>query len=741
MKNRIWRRIRKTGIAVATAGAVLSGGFLTETVKSAEIEAVGITIGQSGSWTDKENGRAELNIHVEGIKRWIDERKKQEAEALEVKNMQLEDVTAKIAEVKNMEQNAKEYEEMNFESREEEIEKPEVGETETEWTEEIVNQENTGSGKPEAENTESEIEETENAEQGDAETENTRAEIEVQKTIEQQTSELENMEDQEREEEYEYMEELASGEAVQQENEKSEEAGESTPAGAPSVGEDVEYGENEAAKISNVVLEEKVDGETEEPEKDSKEDSDEVSEAITDETQKKPQIVLPDLALIVYVSEYFQPELSELDENISTSQITIKNQQGKNTEITRIEYKIDADSLNEEQEPISLRIPLLLREEYRCPAENISCHFVQDEPLGKDRNGAGTFLLMKENGEEQVLAEGISPVLDVEAAKADMSLAIASETKKMKAGQTIRYRVDIANTGKLDLTDIQLSSIFSCPKIIQQWENAEGLTAKGAKAQLLTLKAGEKRTLYVLAPLENEQEKPLEHKIEAEASVRGRTGETIMRSASMPSELQPLKADFTVKKNADREKAAPGETVTYQICIVNTGEKTLHSVVGTERFQAEGIEAYFVEQEGITLNRTKTKALIQKIVPGDAVSLQAVVKIPEKTVDQKLLNQVTVTSQETGSRVVEASSQVTVEGNVMAIKSEENIQRTENDQDESEIIYAQGDSMARAATSHPKTGDESGIELFTLLILTAGLTILGGIWLHRKYRELHKEKR
>ena len=72
MKNRIWRRIRKTGIAVATAGAVLSGGFLTETVKSAEIEAVGITIGQSGSWTDKENGRAELNIHVEGIKRWID---------------------------------------------------------------------------------------------------------------------------------------------------------------------------------------------------------------------------------------------------------------------------------------------------------------------------------------------------------------------------------------------------------------------------------------------------------------------------------------------------------------------------------------------------------------------------------------------------------------------------------------------------------------------------------------------
>lgn len=698
MKKRIWRQIRKTGIAAAAAGAVLSAGFFSETVKSAEFEDGGITIGQIGSWTDKEKGQAELNIRVEGVQRWIDERIKQ---------------------------NVKEYEEMIFQSREEEIGKS--GDAETEDAKAEIEMQ--------------EIAEPKSTDAGIKESETEDQKITERTSIDQQISEPENIEDQEREDEYEYMEELASGETVQQEDEEPEEAGESTPAGAPSVGEDVEYGENEAAKISNVVLEEKVDGETEEPEKDSKEDSDEVSEAITDETQKKPQIVLPDLALIVYVSEYFQPELSALNENISTSQITIKNQQGKNTEITRIEYKIDADSLNEEQESISLRIPLLLREEYRCPAENISCHFVQDEPLRKDRNGAGTFLLMNENGEEQVLAEGISPVLDVEAAKADMSLAIASETKKMKAGQTIRYRVDIMNTGKLDLINIQLSSIFSCPKIVQQWENAEGLTAKGAKAQLLTLKAGEKRTLYVLAPLENEQEKPLEHKIEAEANVRGRTGETIMRSASMISELQPLKADFTVKKNADREKAAPGETVTYQICIVNTGEKTLHSVVGTERFRAEGIEAYFVEQEGITLNRTKTKALIQKIAPGDAVSLQAVVKIPEKTVDQKLLNQVTVTSQETGSRVVEASSQVTVRGNAALTKTKQTYEKTENQQAESDIIPEQDGSMARAAASHPKTGDETRTELFTLILLAAGLTILGGIWLHRKYRELHKEKR
>ena len=43
--------------------------------------------------------------------------------------------------------------------------------------------------------------------------------------------------------------------------------------------------------------------------------------------------------------------------------------------------------------------------------------------------------------------------------------------------------------------------------------------------------------------------------------------------------------------------------------------------------------------------------MIQQIPPGEA-ALQAVVKIPGKTADQKLFNQVTVTSQETGERLM-----------------------------------------------------------------------------------------
>lgn len=531
------------------------------------------------------------------------------------------------------------------------------------------------------------------------------------------------------------MEELASGETVQQENEEQEETGEVSPEGETACGEDIEesectqlaYAEPSEGKIPNIALEE------------------------TPIPEETPDLsaVQQSLTLITYISEYFSPEISELPGDISVTPITIKNQKGKSTEIIKLEYKIDTENMSEEA--LSLRIPLTLREEYRYPAEASSYSLVQDEPLKKDRNGAGSFLLMEENEETQILAEGISPSLDVEAAQEDMNLTVTSETKEMKAGKTIRYRIDLTNTGKLDLTDVHLTSTFSCPKIIQRWENGDGLSSgnfqtEGAKAEIFTLKAGESRALYVLAPLENEQEKPLEHKIEATAVIKEKPDVTITRTASVTDELQALKADFTVKKTADKEKAEPGETVTYQICIVNTGEKTLHSVVGTERFQAEGIQAQFVEQEGITLNRTKTKALIPQIAPGEAVSLQAAVKIPERSVNQKLLNQVTVTSQETGERIVEASAQITVQNAAVTAapteqqQEQSQLEKSLEEQNNAAIQNVQSESQARSASSHPKTGDNSRTELFTLILLAAGVTALGGFWLRRKYQELHKKE-
>ena len=621
MKHRIWRRIRRTGIAAAAAGAVLSGGFQPETVKSADLADTNISIAQTGNWTDKENGKAELQIRVEGLGSWLAQRE--------------------------------------------------------ETVENTVQDQENSRGEPDV-----------TEEQSNFEHENINYEYADK--------------DQERKDEYEYVEELASGKTVQQENEEQEETGAGPQEGETAGGEDVEE-----APV--------------------------------------PSAVQQGLTLVTYISEYFSPEISEIPGDISVTPITIKNQKGKSIEIIKLEYKINTENMP--AETLSLRIPLTLREEYRYPAEASSYSLVQDEPLKKDRNSAGTFLLMEENEETQILAEGISPSLDVEAAQEDMNLTVTSETKEMKAGKTIRYRIDLINTGKLDLTDIHLTSMFSCPKIIQRWENGEGLSSgnfqtEGAKAEVFTLKAGESRILYVLAPLVNEQEKPLEHKIEAIATIKEKPDATITRTASVTDELQALKADFTVKKTADKEKAEPGEMVTYQICIVNTGEKTLHSVVGTERFQAEGIQAQFVEQEGITLNRTKTKALISQIASGEAVSLRAVVKIPEKTVNQKLLNQVTVTSQETGDRIVEAAAQVTVKNTVMTAaptdpqQEQSQMERVSEEQNNAAI---QSGSQARSASSQPKTGDNTRTEFFTLLLLAAGITMLGGFWLHRKYRDIHEK--
>ena len=212
---------------------------------------------------------------------------------------------------------------------------------------------------------------------------NSRGEPDV--TEEQSNFEHENInyeyadKDQERKGEYEYVEELASGKTVQQENEEQEETGAGPQEGETAGGEDIEeaeceqlaYAEPSEGKIPNIAPEET---------------------PIPEETPV-PAAVQQGLTLITYISEYFSPEISEIPGDISVTPITIKNQKGKSIEIIKLEYKINTENMPEET--LSLRIPLTLREEYRYPAEASSYSLVQDEPLKKDRNSAGTFLLME----------------------------------------------------------------------------------------------------------------------------------------------------------------------------------------------------------------------------------------------------------------------------------------------------------------------------------------------------------
>lgn len=629
MKNRIWKQMKKAGIVTVLAGAMLGGTIEPKLTLGADfLPGQAPFIDQSVFWKDIESGQAELGIRIRGLNEWLSGRRFSEDKE---KNEKWDDELQKI-------------EDPSVE-REEEIEQ---------------------------ELPEDDLQQEEKAEQ----------ELPVDKVVEGIGIEME--------EGYEHVEQLASGETVQPEDEEQEKTGPLTPEGTSTGGENV--GNEEEGEF--------------------------------EETQK--------LTLVTYISEYFVPETDSVPKNMAAQQISVRSQSGEATEITKLESVLNVEQNG--QDEIFFRIPLILRQEYRFPAEKSSYPVTQEEPLQKDCTGAGTFLMTEENGEELVIAiaEGISPMLDVEAAEADMELSVTAQNEKMKAGQTIRYQVEIANTGKLDLADIRLTSSLSCPKIRQLWEDAEGLLTEGAVAEFAELKAGESRSFYVQAPLLDEQEKDLEHQVEAEARVKDRVEEVIRKNASTINGLEALKADLSVKKTADKETAAPGETVTYQICIVNTGEKTLHSVVGTERFQAAGIHAQFLEQEGVTLNSSRTKAMIQQIPPGEAVSLQAVVKIPGKTADQKLFNQVTVTSQETGERLMEASASVMVKGEV-AITPEEGLPLQGDDQGP-----ASGQiQMARTASTHPKTGDDTRRDLWTLLAVTALVTVLGSIWLRKKYADIY----
>lgn len=644
MKNRIWKQMKKVGIVTVLTGVMLGGTIEPKLILGADfLPGQAPFIDQSVFWKDRESGQAELGIRIRGLNEWLSGRRFSEDKE---KNEKWDD-------------ELQETEDPSVEQEEETEQKL----PEDDWQKE--------------EETEQELPEDDWQQE-----EKTKQELPVNKVVEGIGIEME--------EGYEHVEQLASGETVQPEDEEQEKTGPFTPEGTASGEENV--------------------GDEEEYE--------------SEEIQK--------LTLVTYISEYFVPKTDSVPKNMAAQQISVRSQSGEATEITKLKIMLNVEQ--DGQDEIFFRIPLILRQEYRFPAEKSSYPVTQEEPLQKDCTGAGTFLLTEENGEEQVIAEGISPMLDVEAAEADMELSVTAQNEKMKAGQTIRYQVEIANTGKLDLADIRLTSSLSCPKIRQMWEDAEGLLTEGAVAEFAELKAGESRNFYVQAPLLDEQEKDLEHQVEAEARVKGRAAEVIRKNATTINSLEALKADLSVKKTADKETAAPGETVTYQICIVNTGEKTLHSVVGTERFQAAGIHAQFLEQEGVTLNSSRTKAMIQQIPPGEAVSLQAVVKIPERTADQKLFNQVTVTSQETGERLMEASASVIVKGKI-TVTPEERLFVQSDDQDP-----ASGQTqMARAASTHPKTEDDTRTDLWTLLAVTAFVTVLGGIWLRKKYADIYEK--
>ena len=183
-------------------------------------------------------------------------------------------------------------------------------------------------------------------------------------------------------------------------------------------------------------------------------------------------------------------------------------------------------------------------------------------------------------------------------------------------------------------------------------------------------------------------------------------------------------ASFEVTKTADRSVAVPGDKILFQICIRNTGERTLHSVVTTERFQLGNVPVQFLEKEGVVLNKSKTKARIERIEPGKAAGLQAMVTLPENLKEQELLNEVTVTTLETGEQVMTSQAKIQIRA-AEEVETEE-AGRMSVDMDNSAVSHT-GESYP--ASTHPKTGDP--YQPFLWLAMIPGSVLAAG-WIRRR---------
>ena len=309
--------------------------------------------------------------------------------------------------------------------------------------------------------------------------------------------------------------------------------------------------------------------------------------------------------------------------------------------------------------------------------------------------------------------------------QADLSLSVQAEDDTIKAGSDLVYTITAENTGECDLKDLRISYNFSEKGLSGEWsEGAED--AVGNTAYIEKLEASATKIVYLTVHLPEERTTAVSLALTAAAgkvSGDNDTGEAeeIVKNAELVTQIQALQAAFEVTKTADRSMAVPGDEIRFLICIRNTGERTLHSIVTTERFQLGNVPVRFLEKDGVRLNKSKTKAKIEQIAPGEAFGLEAVVTLPEGLEDQNLVNEVSVTTLETGEQTKIAQSEIQVKA------AEEEKQKEINADIDGEMGSEQDES--RPASTHPKTGDP--YQPFLWLFMIPGSVLAVG-WLRSR---------
>lgn len=422
--------------------------------------------------------------------------------------------------------------------------------------------------------------------------------------------------------------------------------------------------------------------------------------------------------LVVWLSEYFQPDASFMaPEGCLKEELPIETADGRSSSITGFRWKI-----NPGEQGKQLKIPVTLRDEYRFPAEKHTVPTCQDilhanGAISGEENGGGVYIVKKVENEKTILCKALSKNLEIPAAHMDFSVEMEAKEKALYTGKRIHMAVNLTNNGQVPFYKISLQAKVKEQELVPVWEKEPGLEVLESGAVLECLSAGETRTLsFYIDPDMNQKSN-----LELELFAKTENPVSLEKAAEKQLTLQQGKASFTVKKTADCDNASPGETVTYQISIHNTGEVTLHSVVTTERFGLAGVTATFQEQRGITLNKSRTQAKIQEIAPGGCVNLKAKVVLPKDLKDQNLMNQIIVVTDETGEEsAVRDQATIRVEDKEKDGNGSGNGNGGGNG-DGTGIGSGNNDGSTMAAYTSPKTGDTSHKELFQVLILLSFL--------------------
>ena len=420
--------------------------------------------------------------------------------------------------------------------------------------------------------------------------------------------------------------------------------------------------------------------------------------------------------LVVWLSEYFQPDASFMaPEGCLKEELPIETADGRSSSITGFRWKI-----NPGEQGKQLKIPVTLRDEYRFPAEKHTVPTCQDilhanGAISGEENGGGVYIVKKVENEKTILCKALSKNLEIPAAHMDFSVEMEAKEKALYTGKRIHMAVNLTNNGQVPFYKISLQAKVKEQELVPVWEKEPGLEVSESGAVLESLSAGKTRILSFYIDPDMNQKSNLELFAKTENPV------SLEKAAEKQLTLQQGKASFTVKKTADCDNASPGETVTYQISIHNTGEVTLHSVVTTERFGLAGVTATFQEQRGITLNKSRTQAKIQEIAPGGCVNLKAKVVLPKDLKDQNLMNQIIVVTDETGEEsAVRDQATIRVEDKEKDGNGSGNGNGGGNG-DGTGIGSGNNDGSTMAASTSPKTGDTSHKELFQVLILLSFL--------------------